>query len=147
MLIKFESRTVHCIMDNITVDACICEDCAYGVDVTQKGVLCVYEEHFINKQVRDGDKVAIRQYLRPNGELRWVVATVGKEHARKANRMVLSTEQLSTGKIAVYGRWPTELAEEETLELADNTSGKNGPTEALKRVIEKVYERKPELPE
>lgn len=82
------------------------------------------------------DEVEIIQYLRPDGKRRRMIATVGKYLAEKAKDMIISSEELTTGKIAIYIRYFGELHEEERLQLADNGAGEKSPTHVLMRMIE-----------
>ena len=66
-----------------------------------------------------------------------MLAEVGKELAAKAKGLIISAEELGTGKVAIYLRQKGEPEEAERLELAENGPGKNSPTEVLKRMIEK----------
>ena len=83
------------------------------------------------------DEVEIIQHLRPDGKRRRMIATVGKYLAEKAKDMIISSEELPTGKIAIYIRHFGELEEEERLQLADNGAGENSPVHVLMRMIEK----------
>ena len=81
--------------------------------------------------------VEIIQFLRPNGRRRRMLADVGEELAAKAKDLIISAEELQTGKVAIYTRRKSEPVEAERLELAENGPGKNSPTEVLKRMIER----------
>ena len=83
-------------------------------------------------------EVRIRQYLRPNGNMRTVIATIDKERAEKAKSLRISCECLPTGEIAIYGRHGTETKEEELTEIATNGPGPNEPNIALRRLIDRL---------
>ena len=81
-------------------------------------------------------EVEIIQFLRPSARRRRMLAEVGEDLAVKAKDLIISGEELGTGKVAIYVRRKGEPAEAEHLELAENGPGKNSPTEVLKRMIE-----------
>jgi len=81
-------------------------------------------------------EVEIIQFLRPGGRRRRMLADVGEDLAAKAKDLIISTEELGNGEVAIYARRKGESEEEECLELAENGPGKNSPTEVLKRMIE-----------
>ena len=83
-------------------------------------------------------EVRIRQYLRPNGNMRIVIATIDKEHAEKAKKLRISCECLPTNEIVIYGRRITETKEEEITEIATNGPGPNEPNIALCRLIDRL---------
>lgn len=90
------------------------------------------------------DDIEVTQYLRPDGRKRTVYAPVGEEYAKKAENMILSAEELTTGMIVVYARWAGEPEENEYFELASNGPGPRSPTSVLKLCIEhKFKERNP----
>lgn len=86
------------------------------------------------------DEVEVIQFVRPNATRRRVGAPVGKELAKKAKDLILSSEVLRTGKIALYARKIGEPIENEHIELADNGPGNNSPTNSLKRLIKRMVE-------
>ena len=88
------------------------------------------------------DEVEIIQFVRPNAERKRMVASVGKDLAKKAKDLILSAEHLRTGHIAIYVRRIGEAEEAEHTELAENRLGRNSPTNVLKRLIERMSEEK-----
>lgn len=80
--------------------------------------------------------VELIQYLRPSGKRRRMIANVGKELAKKAENMILSCEELTTGEIALYARWQDQGEESEIMELADNGPGEREPTKMLVKLIQ-----------
>lgn len=84
-------------------------------------------------------EVVVRQYLRPKGAALTVFADVGEEFAEKARKelLVISSEVLNTGEIAIYVRKKSEPEEDERMELAENGPGENSPTNVLRRMIGK----------
>lgn len=90
------------------------------------------------------NEVEVIQFLRPEGKRRRALAPIGEEYAKLAENMVLSAEELQTGEIAIYVRYQDEPAEKEIVEIAENVSGENSPTETLKRLIRfKTEEKEP----
>lgn len=89
----------------------------------------------LDENAGPGD-VEIIQFLRPAGRRRRMLVDVGKELAAKAKDLIISAEELGTGKVAIYVRRKGDPKEAEHLDLAENGPGKNSPTEALKRMIE-----------
>ena len=83
-------------------------------------------------------EVRIRQYLRPNGNTRTVIATIDKDRAEKAKNLRISCECFPTGEIVIYGRHNTETEEEEITEIATNGPGENDPNTALCRLIDRL---------
>jgi len=79
------------------------------------------------------DEVELIQFLRPDGKRRRMAATVGEKLAKKASALVLSTEVLPTGEIALYAK--RLGASEEKCFLAENGPGKNFPTDVLIKLI------------
>lgn len=92
-----------------------------------------------NKEPQKPYEVEIIQYLRPYGKRRRMFAPVGEEYVEKAEDMVLSCEELTTGEVAIYVRFADELVSAETMKLADNGPGKNEPTKVLQRLIDKKW--------
>jgi hypothetical protein len=90
---------------------------------------------------KTNEEVELTQYLRPDGRKSLVYAPVGEEYVKKSEGMVLSTEVLGTGKVAIYGRYNYEPEEKEVLLLANNFDDDKGPTNVLKQVIDRVYSR------
>jgi len=86
------------------------------------------------------DEVEIIQFLRPNGKRRRMSCILNKELVKKTENMILSSEQLPTGKIAIYGRMVGQTDEKEYFQLADNGPGNNSPTNVLIKVINHVFE-------
>lgn len=87
--------------------------------------------------VGPGD-VEIIQLLRPDGRRRRMLVDVGEELAAKAKDLIISAEELGTGKVAIWVRRKGDPKEAEHLDLAENGPGKNSPTEVLKRMIERL---------
>ena len=83
-------------------------------------------------------EVRIRQYLRPTGNIRTVIATIDKDRAEKAKNLRISCECLPTDEIVIYGRHKTETEEEEKTEIATNGPGENEPNIALCRLIDRL---------
>jgi len=81
--------------------------------------------------------VEIIQFLRPNGRRRRMLVDVGEELAAKAKGLIISAEELGTGKVSIFIRRKSDPEEAEHLDLAENGPGKNSPTEVLKRMIER----------
>lgn len=94
-----------------------------------------FEIDNLDEDAGPGD-VEIIQFLRPDGRRRRLLAEVGEELAAKARGLIISAEELGTGKVAIYVRRKDESKESEHLELAENGPGKNSPAEVLKRMIE-----------
>lgn len=107
--------------------------------INAKKKLDTYLDEVLGRVERKPDEVLVRQYLRPKGAIREVYAPVGEEYVKKAKGMILSAEELTIGQIAVYARWADEPVESETLELAVNGPGPNGPTEMLRKCINTKY--------
>ena len=82
--------------------------------------------------------VRIRQYLRPNGNIRIVVATIDKERAEKAKNLRISCECLPMNKIVIYGRHVEDAEDAEITEIATNGPGENDPNAALCRLIDRL---------
>jgi len=83
-------------------------------------------------------EVEVIQFLRPDAKRRRMIAPVGKDLAEKAKNLILSAEQLRTGKIAIYARKIGESEENEKMDLANNGPGINSPANVLKKLIRKV---------
>ena len=83
-------------------------------------------------------EVRIRQYLRPNGNMRTIIATIDKERAEKAKNLRISCECLPTDEIVIYGKHNTDAEEEEITEIATNGPGENEPNIALCRLIDRL---------
>lgn len=89
------------------------------------------------------DEVEVIQYLKPSGRRRRMLAPVGKEHAEMAKDMVLSSEILSTGEVALYAYFQDEDEEEYgAIDLAENGPGDKNPTAVLQRMIEKKFQER-----
>ena len=91
-----------------------------------------FDIDLIEEEAAAGE-VEITQFLRPDGRRRRMLAEVGEELAAKAKNLIISTEELGTGKVAIYVR---RKGSAEHLEFAENGPGGNSPTEVLKRMIE-----------
>lgn len=63
-------------------------------------------------------EVELTQYKRPDGRKSIVHADLPEEYAKKAQKLTLSCELLTTGKIAIYARKHGEPEESEKLMLA-----------------------------
>jgi len=83
-------------------------------------------------------EVRIKQYLRPNGNMRTIIATIDKERAEKAKNLRISCECLPTDEIVIYGKHNTDAEEEEITEIATNGPGENEPNIALCRLIDRL---------
>lgn len=87
--------------------------------------------------------VDLIQYVMPDGHKRLASCEVTDENAERAERMVLFCEVLTTGQVALYGRFRDEDAEDEITMIADNTVGdSNSPTAVVNKVIEAVWKRR-----
>jgi len=86
-------------------------------------------------------EVEIIQYIRPNGRRMRIAAMIGKENVLKAKDLVISTEELRTGSVAIYVRHVDESEEDEDVQLAYNGPGKNSPNNVLIRMINKRERR------
>lgn len=98
--------------------------------------------HYMIDNIKERQKpheVEIIQYLRPNGTPRRMLAPVGEEYVKKAEDMVLTCEELTTGEVALYCRFADERIDHETMKLADNGSSENEPTKVLQRLIDKKW--------
>jgi len=84
------------------------------------------------------DEVEVIQFLTPHGRRRRMIAPVGKDLAEKAKNLILSAEQLRTGKLAIYARKIGEPEENERMDLANNGPGANSPANVLKKLIRRV---------
>lgn len=92
-------------------------------------------------------EVALTQYKRPNGRQTTVHAKVGEEYVVKAEGMVFTCEVLTTGEVAIYARFDGEPESREDMELAKNVldnDDKEGPTDKLKALIDRVHARREE---
>ena len=81
----------------------------------------------------------IIQYL-INGKRRRMLAEVGVETARMANNLIIESEILKTGEVAIYGRKIGEPEENEIVEIANNgptktTTFQDPETKEMKTVI------------
>lgn len=81
--------------------------------------------------------VEIIQFLRPNGKRRRMAAAIGVDLVEKTKNLIISTEELKTGEIAIYVRKIGDPIEKERLEIAENGPGDKSPNECLKRLITK----------
>jgi len=63
---------------------------------------------------------------------------LGKKWAEKARDLIISAEELPTGKIAIYVRKIDKKTEEEKVGIANNKSGLDSPDEILRRLIEEA---------
>jgi len=88
-------------------------------------------------------EVELTQYMMPNGREVKVYCDVGKELADMAREkgMMLSTEMLMTGAVAVYGRLKGQDEEDELCEIADNFESDKSPDKILKDVIKRLNEK------
>ena len=88
------------------------------------------------------DEVEIIQYLRPEGKRRRMAASLTVELARKADNLIISAEELSSGEIAIYGRRIAEKKEDEIVLLAENGSEEKSPDNVLIKLIEELTDHK-----
>ena len=97
-----------------------------------------YDINNLAGQEPSENEVELTQYVRPNGLKRRMFAPVSKGHAGKAKeaKLILSCEDLGTGKIALYGRRPDQSEEDEKLVLADNRPGPHEPAKMLEGLID-----------
>ena len=92
-----------------------------------------------NLEKLSDDEVEIIQFLRPNGKRRRMTTKLGVELAKKANGIILSCEELTTGQVAIYGRKIGQPIESEYMLLASNGPGDNSPDNVLTKVINHVF--------
>lgn len=95
----------------------------------------------ISGEVRE-DEVEVIQFLRPEGKRRRMLANVGAEAAKKAEDIVLSAEELTTHRVALYARFTDEPEEKEITEIVENGPGADSPSECLKCLIEKKFKER-----
>ncbi len=86
------------------------------------------------------DELEIIQFLRPDGKRRRMSTKLTKELVEKAKNMIISVEELMTGKVAIYGRIIGTPIEKEYMLLADNCGGSNSPNNVLEKVILHIAE-------
>jgi len=84
------------------------------------------------------NEVEIIQYLRPSGKRRRMAAGLGIDWAKKAKDLIISAEELSTGKIALYVRKIGQQSKEEKMGIVDNGPGSNSPDKVLKKLISEI---------
>lgn len=87
---------------------------------------------------KESGDVAIYQHKR-SGRVQELYASVGEEYVEMAKGMILETEILTTGEIALYAHWPDE--EDYGCELVINGPGDSSPTEKLKVAIKSAIQR------
>ena len=95
--------------------------------------------HLPGDHVKRPDEIALVQYLRPNGRKKIVFAPVGEEWIDKARGMVISSEVLMTGQVAIYIRLESEKEETESSRFATNGPGPDSPTEVLRAMIDEKF--------
>ena len=83
-------------------------------------------------------EIEIIQFLRPDGRRRKMSTRINDELFQLSKNMILSAEELSTGKLALYGRYIGEDVESEYMLLADNYGSENSPNKVLERVIRHI---------
>ena len=88
-------------------------------------------------ELKEGD-IEIIQFLRPNGKRRKMSTRLNDELFQLSKDMILSAEELSTGKLALYSRYIGEDVESEYMLLADNYESENSPNKVLEKVIRHV---------
>lgn len=81
----------------------------------------------------------VMAFIPPNGRIEEGYVDVGPEHAARAVGMALSMEP-QAGDVILYGRLETDQDEDEDIEICPNKPGQ--PTEALKRLIDRVAQRR-----
>lgn len=87
-------------------------------------------------------KVWLTHFKKPNGNTEEVSCRVPKETEKKAENMILSTEILTTGEVAIYSRFKDEPEEKERLEIATNGPGEKQPDKMLIKLIDRVYDER-----
>jgi hypothetical protein len=87
-------------------------------------------------EIRD-DEVEVIQYMRPDGKRRRTLAPVGKGFVEMAKDMVISTEQITVGRVVIYVRRKDEDGKREIMRIAQNGPGRNSPTKVLRALIKK----------
>jgi hypothetical protein len=71
-----------------------------------------------------------------------VFAPVGEDYVKKAEGMVFSTEELTTGGVVVYAKRKGEAEEKEISLIAENSPGENSPTNCLQKLIDRLRREK-----
>ena len=94
---------------------------------------------FPSRELKEGELEVI-QFLRPNGKRRRMSVDVGKDYVEMAKDMIISAEELTTRKIALYARYKNEPEGKEFSEIAINGPGEKSPNECLKRLIKRKAE-------
>lgn len=85
---------------------------------------------------RNANEVLVYQHTAPD-RVRECYAPVGEECAKMAEGMIIETEILSTGELALYVHWPTE--ENYGCQLAKNEPGNSEPTDKLREMIKAKF--------
>ena len=90
----------------------------------------------MNKQPHE---IELTQYLMPEGKKTKVYAPIGEDYVNRAesNKMVFSCEVLTTGQVAIYGKLEHQSDEDELVEIANNGPD-NSPTEALRKLVDRL---------
>ena len=83
-------------------------------------------------------EVEIMQFL-SNGKTKQVYAIVGEDYVPKARGMMFSAEITKIG-VVLCGRW--QNSGKEIHEISINSPGIEGPQLALRRIIDKLIERR-----
>lgn len=86
-------------------------------------------------------EVEVIQFLRPDGRRRRMAAMVGEEYAEMAKDLILATEELRTGEVAIYAWKIGESEDDETTEISDNKPGENSPIDCLIRAIKRKVKK------
>lgn len=101
----------------------------------------LYDKDELNREPKDNE-VEIIQFLRPDGERRYMLCEVPEDVAKLSRDMIISAEELRMGEIAIYAHYKDEDEENEIMELASNGPGENNPREVLVKVINRKGEIK-----
>lgn len=86
------------------------------------------------------NEVEIIQYLRPSGKRRRMATELDDDWAKKAKDLIITAEQLSTGKIVLYVRKIGQHPKQEKMGIADNWAGLNSPDKVLKKLISEILQ-------
>ena len=81
-------------------------------------------------------EVEIIQYLSPNGKRRRMACFIGNELAKKAENLIISTEQTNPREVMIYLRKIGNKEENEVSQLANNFKSESSPDKILIKMIE-----------
>ncbi len=97
--------------------------------------------HIVNLDKIGKNDVEIIQFLRPDGKRRKMSCDVPPEIKEMSKDMIISSEELTTGQVAIYARFKGEKEYDEMLVLATNGPGPNNPQAKLIEVIKKKWDK------